>query len=141
MDNTYGQHIIAELYRCQNIEKYDNEVQLKALLTRCAEEADATILSISTHKFEPQGISGLVYLAESHISTHVWTQSKYIAFDCYSCGTDTNPRKALNYFVKAVDSQQVIFKFIKRGLPSNSAHESFNNSIVQSMYIDEMYWN
>ena len=50
------------------------------------DECGATLLHIHTHKFSPQGVSGVAILAESHISVHTWPEIGYGAFDVFMCG-------------------------------------------------------
>jgi S-adenosylmethionine decarboxylase len=125
---TFGKHVIAELWECQNIKEYDDEIKLKALLSECALLSNATILSISTHKFEPQGISGLVYLAESHFSVHTFPEHSYAAVDFYTCGVSTNPLKGIVHFVNKMGSDKPLYTTVKRGVLNNS---SFNKRLVR----------
>lgn len=118
--DTYGKHIIAELSGCININVFDSEERLKKLLLATAQAANATILSVHTHKFDPQGISGFVYLAESHIALHAWPEKQYVAFDVSTCGNTTYPDKALQYFAKLIGAEMISYKFIERGLPSEN---------------------
>ena len=48
----------------------------------------------SPHRFEPQGVTGLALLAESHISIHTWPESGYAAVDVFTCGDHTMPEQA-----------------------------------------------
>jgi len=137
MDDTFGRHVIAELSKCKNILEYDDETKLKALLIECASVANATVLSVSTHKFEPQGISGLVYLAESHISIHAWPQKEYVAMDCYTCGENTYPFRAITNFIERIDCKLAYYHNIERGISDIDDKQSFilnigmlRNSIV-----------
>lgn len=122
---TYGKHVIAELSKCANISDYDDETKLKALLLECASEANATVLSVSTHKFEPHGISGIVYLAESHFSVHAFPEKGYVATDFFTCGETTFPIKALNHFKDALGCAFACYNIIERGLPLKDYDGSF----------------
>jgi S-adenosylmethionine decarboxylase len=123
MDNIFGRHVIGELYECKNAIQYDNETKLKALLVECAYVANATVLSVSTHKFEPQGISGLVYLAESHISCHIWSQRKYVSLDCYSCGENTYPNKAVANFIEKIQCEAGYYFDFNRGIEVENMYD------------------
>ncbi|WP_264802183.1 adenosylmethionine decarboxylase, partial [Ameyamaea chiangmaiensis] len=47
----------------------------------------ATILHSHFHHFTPNGgVSGVVVLAESHISIHTWPERNYAAVDIFMCG-------------------------------------------------------
>ena len=80
-----GKHCILELYDCDP-SKLDDEVFLRSAITQAAERAGATLLNLITHQFQPQGVTGLALLAESHISIHTWPEAGYAAVDVFTCG-------------------------------------------------------
>ena len=88
-----GKHCILELYDC-DARKLDDEAFLKTTITTAAKRAGATLISLIAHRFEPQGVTGLALLAESHISIHTWPESCYAAVDVFTCGDHTMPEEA-----------------------------------------------
>ncbi len=88
-----GKHCILELYDCDSA-KLDNEPFLRDTITAAAQRAGATLLNLITHRFEPQGVTGLALLAESHISIHTWPENGYAAVDVFTCGDHTMPEQA-----------------------------------------------
>jgi len=88
-----GKHCILELYDCDP-SKLDDETFLIHTITTAAQRAGATLLNLITHRFEPQGVTGLALLAESHISIHTWPENGYAAVDVFTCGNHTMPEKA-----------------------------------------------
>ena len=48
---------------------------VEAILRDAAQEAGLTAVSSAHHRFEPQGLSAVVILAESHIAAHTWPES------------------------------------------------------------------
>lgn len=58
----------------------------RTLLDTAAREAGATILHVHFHRFEPQGLTGFLLLAESHISVHTWPEGGCAAVDVFTCG-------------------------------------------------------
>src|SRR4030066_1179134 len=72
------------------------------ILVRAAESSGAPVWSISFSKFPPMGVSGVVVISESHISTHTWPEMGYAALDIYTCGATVKPDKAVMYAVEAV---------------------------------------
>ena len=85
-----GKHCILELYSCDPA-KLDDEAFLRTAITNAAKRAGATLLNLITHRFDPQGVTGLALLAESHISIHTWPESGYAAVDVFTCGDHTMP--------------------------------------------------
>jgi S-adenosylmethionine decarboxylase len=91
--DTVGKHCILELYACDS-SRLDDEAFLRDTITTAAKQAGATLLNLITHRFEPQGVTGLALLAESHISIHTWPESGYAAVDVFTCGDHTMPERA-----------------------------------------------
>lgn len=79
-----GCHILAEFWGCRDV---DNPVYVKSALVRAAKAAGATIVNANTHHFgEGMGVTGVVMLAESHLSIHSWPEISYAAVDVFVCG-------------------------------------------------------
>ena len=88
-----GKHCILELYDCDQA-RLNDEAFLRTAITTAAKRAGATLLNLITHRFEPQGVTGLALLAESHISIHTWPENGYAAVDVFTCGDHTMPEEA-----------------------------------------------
>ena len=69
-----SKHLLLELYRC-DCEKLNDESFLRCILNRASKLANATVLNLISNKFEPQGVTAIALLAESHISIHTWPES------------------------------------------------------------------
>jgi len=80
-----GKHMIIDLKEIKNVFLLDNLEKIKSLLDTICEKYDFCILNKSEHKFEPQGITILYLLSESHLSVHTFPERKYIAIDLYTC--------------------------------------------------------
>ncbi|MEI6430827.1 MAG: adenosylmethionine decarboxylase [bacterium] len=80
-----GKHILAEFYDCDH-SRINDEKFIEKLFLRVAEEAGATIVNWIFHKFSPQGVSGVVVIAESHLTVHTWPEHGYCAVDIFTCG-------------------------------------------------------
>jgi S-adenosylmethionine decarboxylase len=63
----------------------DDAASLERLFVGAARDAGATVLGSPFHRFEPQGVSGVVILAESHLTVHTWPEHRYAAVDLFSC--------------------------------------------------------
>ncbi len=110
-----GHHYIVEASGCDpkiigSVEK------VQQILIKAAEIAGAHVWSISVSKFPPHGVSGVVVISESHISTHTWPEYGYGALDIYSCGKSTDPEKAVQYAVEAFGASSSHITEITRGI-------------------------
>ena len=79
-----GVHLIVDLHGGKRLDDIDH---IEATLRRCVEAARATLLHIHLHHFQPNGVSGVVVLAESHLSIHTWPEAGYAALDIFMCGS------------------------------------------------------
>ena len=108
-----GNHVLVELWGASNLD--DPEIIEEALNTG-ALAAGATILHSHFHHFSPySGVSGVVVLAESHISIHTWPEKDYAAIDIFMCG-DCNPLDALPAIKKAFQPESMDVEKHKRGV-------------------------
>ena len=109
-------HLLMELYRC-DCEKLNDESFLRCILNRAAKLANATVLNLISNKFEPQGVTAIALLAESHISIHTWPESNYSAVDIFTCGQNMLPELASNYFIEVLKAEEHSLRLIERNPP------------------------
>lgn len=89
-----GLHLIGDLYGCS----CDERLMLDAgfLETLCKQQVTAAGLTIVGSLFysfgEGGGVTGVVVLAESHLSIHTWPESGYVTLDVYVCNYSSDNR-------------------------------------------------
>ncbi|MFN3604828.1 MAG: adenosylmethionine decarboxylase [Leptonema sp. (in: bacteria)] len=123
MEDPLGIHYIIEMYGCEP-QKLDNLETIKQALNISAEIAGATIISSKFHKFSPQGVSGVVVIAESHLSIHTWPELGYAALDLYTCNLKMNISKAVKFLKKTFNPEEVIIKYLERGIMDSSKRKN-----------------
>jgi len=111
-----SKHLLLELYRCDN-EKLNDESFLRCSLNRAAKLAKATVLNLISNKFEPQGVTAIALLAESHISIHTWPESNYSAVDIFTCGRNMLPELASQYLIDVLKAKEHSLRIIERNPP------------------------
>jgi len=84
-----GQHLILDIKNCKNPILNDLE-KCKQVFDDVCMKYKLNILNKSHHLFQPQGISLLYLLSESHISMHSWPELKMVSLDCYTCSESIN---------------------------------------------------
>ncbi len=89
---------------------------IESLMVAAAKKARATVMQSAFHRFEPQGVSGTVILAESHLSIHTWPEKGYAAMDFYTCGDHTDPWLACEYAAQVLQAKSVLTTEFKRGI-------------------------
>ena len=112
-----SKHLLLELYRC-NYEKLNDESFLRCTLNRASKLAKATVLNLISNKFEPQGVTAIALLAESHISIHTWPESNYSAVDIFTCGQNMLPELASQYLIEALNAEEHFLRVIVRNPPA-----------------------
>ena len=106
-----GVHLIVDLHGAKGL----NDIDLvEATLRRCVDAAHATLLHIHVHHFQPNGVSGVAVLAESHISIHTWPDAGYAALDVFMCGK-ASPDACIPVLREAFQADRVEVNEILRG--------------------------
>ncbi|WP_099823657.1 adenosylmethionine decarboxylase [Oceaniglobus indicus] len=106
-----GTHLIIEVVNGTGL---DDEARIQQAFRDSVDLCGATLLHIHTHKFSPQGVSGVAVLAESHISVHTWPEIGYGAFDVFMCG-DADPWRAVDVLKAAFATDDVRVRELLRG--------------------------
>ncbi|TLS38992.1 adenosylmethionine decarboxylase [Pseudalkalibacillus caeni] len=112
---TLGYHIIAELWDCDH-DKLNDLQLIEETFAHAALNAGAEIREVIFHPFDPQGVSGAVIIAESHLTIHSFPEHGYASVDVYTCGDSINPKDAALMIAKALDAKTMHSVEIPRGL-------------------------
>ncbi len=110
-----GSHFILEMYDCPP-ERLDDVACVLDALRTAAQKARSTLLAESHHRFDPQGVTAVALLAESHISIHTWPELGYAAADVFTCGAHTDPKAACDFLVKALGAGRFELRTLARGV-------------------------
>jgi len=113
--NALGRHLLVELYDCDK-EALNDLGFLRKAMVDAAIECGAVVLGDSFHHFSPQGVSGVVIIAESHLSIHTWPEYSYAAVDVFTCGTSVQPEKAAEVLIEKLGSRNHSLVEIPRGV-------------------------
>jgi len=112
-----GTHLLVELKDC-NSKLLNDLKKIEEILVTAAKEAKATIIESRFHKFSPFGISGVVVIAESHLTIHTWPEYGYAAVDIFTCGETLQPSVAAAHIIGKLQSKNPSMVEMKRGLLS-----------------------
>ncbi|MEE8657849.1 S-adenosylmethionine decarboxylase proenzyme [Acetobacteraceae bacterium EV16G] len=107
-----GHHLLVDFWGAKNLD--DPEIIEKSLRD-AAVAAGATILHGHFHHFTPNGgVSGVLVLAESHISIHTWPERSFAAVDVFMCGA-CDPLKTLPVMQSCFKADRINDSFLRRG--------------------------
>ena len=110
-----GRHMLLELFDC-DAEAITSLGLVKAAMIEAAKRAQATIVDVVFHEFNPFGISGVVVIAESHLAIHTWPEHRYAAVDVFSCGEVLRPQVAVDYLVEQFGAGRTSVVELQRGV-------------------------
>jgi S-adenosylmethionine decarboxylase proenzyme len=113
--NALGRHLLIELQDC-NKEVLNDPGYIRDAMVGAAIDCGAVVLGESFHHFSPQGVSGVVVIAESHLSIHTWPECGFAAVDVFTCGTSVQPEKAAEVLIAKLGSRNHSFIEIPRGV-------------------------
>ncbi len=118
-----GRHMTVEFYDC-DVKFLADAGKLEAVFTRAAEVSGATVIDSNFHNFEPQGVSGVVVISESHFAVHAWPEYDYAAVDLFTCGDKVDFDRAIAEISAGLGSGQwIVSSVMNRGIVGNNGVE------------------
>ena len=118
--NVVGIHLMLELRDC-NPELLNDLKYIKEAMTQAATVVGAHIIGESFHQFHPQGVTGILAIAESHFCIHTWPEHGYAAADIFTCGTSFDPHRAARILIERLESKTPSTTELMRGTVPQSA--------------------
>ncbi len=107
-----GKHYILNLYGCK-FEDLDNLDLLLHLLIESAIICEATVLDKCYHKFQPQGVTAILLLAESHISIHTVPEKGEAYADVFTC-SEKDPVIGCHKIIEVLKPESYDLELISR---------------------------
>lgn len=135
-----GRQLTIEYYECDSHILLDKNRLEKAML-KAAGESGATIISSSFHAFAPQGVSGVVVIAESHFTVHAWPEHDYAAVDIFTCGDNIDLEVAINSMKTSFDCKNVVISSDQnRGIINKPFEQQTIGEIIKNSDIYPISW-
>ncbi|MDA3900391.1 MAG: adenosylmethionine decarboxylase [Spirochaetes bacterium] len=106
-------HYLAEFYDC-NANTLNNRELLESIMTEAVTISGATIIRPFFHTFSPQGVSGVIVIAESHFSIHTWPEHNFASIDLFSC-SGINIDATIEHIKQGIEAGSHSLALIKRG--------------------------
>lgn len=114
-----GRHLLLELKDC-NEELLDDLDFIRECLNEAAVRCGASVVGESFYHFSPRGVSGVVNIAESHISIHTWPEYGYAAVDVFTCGDTVTPEEAAKTIADRLEAGSHSLIELRRGMLEES---------------------
>jgi S-adenosylmethionine decarboxylase len=106
-----GKHVTADIYLNEFPEKKDTDKAIKAALKL----SEMTVLDDCAHIFGPDAWTAVYLLQESHFSIHTFPERNFISIDCYTCGNEGDPIRAVQSILSGLDIASANIKIMGRG--------------------------
>ena len=129
MSEGLGRHILIDYFDCNFDAINDKDLVRRALLD-AARESNATLVADVFHSFNPQGISGVVVIAESHIAIHTWPEYLCASVDIFSCGNKMTPEVIEGFLKEVFKAQTSHCCEIERGATRPKVHRELGSMTV-----------
>lgn len=114
MNCSVGKHILVDIFNCNPklLEKVDF---ISNTMHEAAKKSGATIVGKYFKQFDPYGVSGVIIIAESHISIHTWPEHGLASVDYFSCSDDVDMNAAINHVKETLGGKDIKAFEVKRG--------------------------
>ena len=110
---SYGVHVVGAVYGVE-FDKLDKVDVVRKFLIDTVKTSNLSYLSDKFHQFEPHGVTGVILLAESHISIHTWPEDGFAAIDIFTCGPKADAVEAFDLLTKKLEPERVEKQVIVR---------------------------
>jgi S-adenosylmethionine decarboxylase proenzyme len=117
MMDTLARHLLAEYYGCDP-RQLDDPQRLAPLLEAAVEAGRATVIRTLLHRFGPQGVSGVVILAESHLAVHTWPEHAFATVEVLVCGAGPDPEASHRFLLQRLRPARHELRVLGRGDPA-----------------------
>ena len=114
MGKDYGRHYLVDFLGCDP-ETLRFVGPTREIFLRAARESKATLVGEDFYQFEPEGVSGVILIAESHLSVHTWPEEGFAAVDIFTCGEEMDAEVAIAVLKEAFGAEETVMRVHTRG--------------------------
>lgn len=114
LSKEFGSHFLVELINCSPV-KLRKVRDVKQIMNQVIQKSKTSVVSVSFHQFQPEGVSGMFLIKESHIAIHTWPEERYAAADIFTCGQEMDPYIAIEVMKEKFEANEVRYQVIQRG--------------------------
>jgi len=114
MSEHLGHHLLFDCYGCRDAALGD-AAAMRDVLVRAAAAFGLTVIAERLHQYLPQGVSGVLILAESHLAVHTWPERGFAAVDLFTCGARPHSARLADHLKSVLAAQRVECRLVERG--------------------------
>jgi S-adenosylmethionine decarboxylase len=112
--NALGEHMLLEYYGCDPAKLAQSDA-IKDLIVNAVRAAHGTVVTNVFHNFSPYGVSGVVVIAESHVTVHTWPEHACAAVDIFSCSARLDKELIRDLLQQGFAASEVATRNFDRG--------------------------
>jgi S-adenosylmethionine decarboxylase len=114
MDKILGNVYLIDLFECDYASVNSTKTIVNAL-KKIVEESNLGLVKIINHEYEPQGVTSIAIIKESHIAIHSWPEYNFLSIDIFSCSKEMlNLEKIINDAKRIFKASRATYKIISR---------------------------
>ncbi len=114
LNKEFGSHFIIELINCSP-DRLKKVKDVKQIMGEVVQKSKSTVVRSSFHQFQPEGVTGMILIRESHFAIHTWPEESYVAADIFTCGQEMDPYIAMEVMEERFEAKEVRYQVIRRG--------------------------
>lgn len=107
-----GRHLVLAYEGCAA--DLDDLDALEAALREGVEAAGAEVRGVASTRYQPQGLSIVILLSESHASIHTYPEHRAAFLDIFTCGTTCRPERFDEVLRRRLRPQTVRSQLLER---------------------------
>jgi S-adenosylmethionine decarboxylase proenzyme len=111
--------LVIDAYGCDSTILNDKKILLR-ILKESAKKVGAKIIKDNFYKYKPQGISIVLFLAESYISIYTWPEFEYATIGIFLCNEKMDPFKAWEIIKGKIKPKSFKLKRILHLIPNKN---------------------
>ncbi|MFC2010983.1 adenosylmethionine decarboxylase [Chloroflexota bacterium] len=114
LNKEFGSHFIVELINCLP-DRLRKLRDVERIMGEVVQKSKSTMVGSAFHQFQPEGVTGMILIRESHIAIHTWPEEGYVAADVFTCGQEMDPYIVIEVMKVRFEAGEVRYQVIKRG--------------------------
>ena len=116
-----GRHCLLEANHC-DLAILNSADLIEAAMRDAINAYHATLIKLIVNAFQPQGVTAVALLAESHMSIHTWPELNYAAIDAFTCGSVDAPGMC-RFLAKHMGAKNITTTVTHRGPAATQTNE------------------
>ena len=129
-----GSQLIAEFMNCPGAVLND-KAALEEIVATGIEACGLTLISVSSHKFDPVGVTTVAIIGESHVVVHTYPEARHASIDIFTCSNGSDSQDdLLAYLQRRLAPSTVRVARMNRGNPLEVGQTDWITSASASGY-------